>query len=321
MARDYLDKAQRTGNPALGLLGHLSLGSTLLAHGRPGQALPSFRHARHVIEGFDPSRHARTAYTQGQHPKVVCLAYTGLALGCQGYADQALRIAAEAVEEATDTSHFNTLAFALCHSGLLYLLLRDVSTLRATAGRLNAIAEEHAAAAWAAVGRVMIGCARLASEAGKESLAQLHSDIEAVRGFGWHLFLPCFEIIEASACRRLGDSRRGLRLLAEAHVGMEATEQWLVEAEYHRVRAGLLSSIAAASGDIEAALARAIDIAQHQNVRTFELRAATDLARLWRDRSRRSEAYDLLAPTYGWFTEGFGTADLKDAKALLDELR
>jgi predicted ATPase len=217
-------------------------------------------------------------------------------------------------------SHFNTLANALYHAGLLCLLLRDFTALGAMANRLYEVAEEHAAAAWAANGRMMLGCIRLASEAGEESLAQLHLDIEAVRAFGWRVFLPCFETIEASGYGRLGDSQRGLSLLAETLVGMEQTDQRLVEAEYHRVRAGLLCIIGATWGDAEAAFARAIHIAQQQNARTFELRAATELARLWLDQGRRAEARDLLAPVYGWFTEGFETADLKDAKALLDEL-
>jgi predicted ATPase len=101
---------------------------------------------------------------------------------------------------------------------------------------------------------------------------------------------------------------------------MRETNQRLVEAECHRVRADLLNASGADSSDVEASLVRAIKIAHAQSAKMFKLRAATSLARRWRTQSRRAQARDLLAPVYGWFTEGFDTADLKDAKALLDEL-
>jgi predicted ATPase len=133
-------------------------------------------------------------------------------------------------------------------------------------------------------------------------------------------YLPCFEVIEADACAVLGDYRKGLRLLEEVQTVMRETNQRLVEAECHRVRADLLNASGADSSDVEASLVRAIKIAHAQSAKMFKLRAATSLARRWRTQSRRAQAHDLLAPVYGWFTEGFDTADLKDAKALLDEL-
>jgi predicted ATPase len=123
----------------------------------------------------------------------------------------------------------------------------------------------------------------------------------------------------AGACGRLGKTTEGLSCLTEAEQLIETTNDAFHEAELHRVRGDLLN----ANGDVagaERSYQHAIVVAKRQSAKTFELRASTSVARLWRDQGRREEARELLAPVYGWFTEGFDTLDLKEAKALLDEL-
>jgi predicted ATPase len=123
----------------------------------------------------------------------------------------------------------------------------------------------------------------------------------------------------ADAYGKAHQPKQGLTRLSEAERLIEVTEERWAEAEMHRVRGELLS----ATDDFDAAEAsfrRAATVAQHQRAKLFELRASTSLARLWRDQGKRTEARGLLAPIYGWFTEGFDTPDLKEAKALLDEL-
>jgi predicted ATPase len=123
----------------------------------------------------------------------------------------------------------------------------------------------------------------------------------------------------AGACGRLGKTTEGLSYLTEAEQLIETTNDAFHEAELHRVRGDLLN----ANGDVagaERSYQHAIVVAKRQSAKTFELRASTSVARLWRDQGKREEARELLAPVYGWFTEGFDTLDLKEAKALLDEL-
>ena len=114
--------------------------------------------------------------------------------------------------------------------------------------------------------------------------------------------------------------KEGLAAIAEAAELMERTHEHTWKAELTRIEGELRNQQQASAGNIEAYFQRAVSIAHDQNARAFELRAATSLARLWHQQGRRAEAHDLVAPVYGWFTEGFDTADLKDAKTLLDEL-
>ena len=321
MAEQFIHEGERTGNQRLALLGHQCLGCTLVAEGWADRSLPHLRHALAELAGYDPARHTRLAHTYGQNPRVACLAYLSLALGHLGLADQATHIAQQAIEEAKATCHFNTLALALLHSGVLYLLRRDTEALRTAASSLSEISQEHAAVSWDAVARLMLSSVLLATEVSETSVGQIHKDIAAARALGWQIFSPCFDVIEAGAWGVLGDYREGLRLLEEVQAMMRDTDQRLVEAECHRVRADLLSASGTASSEVEASLVRAIEIAREQSAKMFELRAATSLARLWAEQGERQKAHDLLAPVYGWFTEGFDTADLKDAKALLDELQ
>jgi predicted ATPase len=125
--------------------------------------------------------------------------------------------------------------------------------------------------------------------------------------------------LRAEACNRLGRTTEGLSYLTEAEQIIETTNDAFAEAELHRVRADLLN----ANGDVagaELSYQQAIAIAKRQSAKMFELRASTSLARLWRDQGKRVEAYNLLSPIYGWFTEGFETPALGEAKALLDTL-
>ena len=140
-----------------------------------------------------------------------------------------------------------------------------------------------------------------------------------VRANGTVTGTPAIHIVLAAACARTGRPIEGLNYLAEAAQIIETSEERYSEAEVHRLRGELLT----ATGDRTAAeqsYHQALAVADRQCAKLFELRAATSLARLWRDQGKRPEARDLLAPVYGWFTEGFDTLDLKEAKALLDEL-
>jgi predicted ATPase len=150
-------------------------------------------------------------------------------------------------------------------------------------------------------------------------MALLRSGTAAYRAAGQEAWMPFFVALQAAACEMAGQIEEGLTLLEEAFQIVERTgERWLA-AELNRHKGQLLLR----QGHTEAAeelYRKALSIAQEQEAKLWELRAAASLARLRRDQGRRAEARDLLAPVYGWFTEGFDTADLKDAKALLDEL-
>jgi predicted ATPase len=155
---------------------------------------------------------------------------------------------------------------------------------------------------------------------GKEGLAQVRQGIAAYRATGAALGVPYYCALLADVAAHLGHPDDGLQVLAEAHTLVEQQEERWWEAEIARLRGVLLLRQMVPSPDeAEAWLRRALDIARRRQAKSLELRAAMSLSRLWQQQDKRAEAYELLAPIYGWFTEGFDTADLQEAKALPDE--
>jgi predicted ATPase len=156
---------------------------------------------------------------------------------------------------------------------------------------------------------------------GEAGVAQVRQGIAACRVAGAALFVPYFCTLLADVCDHLGHPDDGLQLLAEAHTLVEQHEERWWEAEIHRLRGVLLLRQPGTSpAGAETWLQRALDVARRQQAKSLELRAAISLARLWQQQGKRTEAHALLAPVYGWFTEGFDTADLQEAKALLEAL-
>jgi predicted ATPase len=156
---------------------------------------------------------------------------------------------------------------------------------------------------------------------GEVGMTQIHQGVAAVRATGQALAVPyfCTVLVEVSA--RLGHIEAGLQVLAEAHILVEQHEERWWEAEICRLRGVLLlRQPGTPQAEAEAWLQRALDVARRQEAKSLELRAAMSLSRLWQQQGKRQEAHDLLAPIYAWFTEGFDTADLQEAQALLAEL-
>jgi predicted ATPase len=155
----------------------------------------------------------------------------------------------------------------------------------------------------------------------EERVAQVRQGIAAYRATGAAVFVPFFYTLLADVCDRLGRTADGLQALAEASTLIQQHEERWWEAEVCRLRGVLLLRQAVPQPEeAEACFQRALDVARHQEAKSLELRAAMSLVRLWQQQGKRTEAYELLAPIYGWFTEGFDTADLQEALALLDAL-
>jgi predicted ATPase len=153
---------------------------------------------------------------------------------------------------------------------------------------------------------------------GEEGMAQVRQGIASWRATGAVLFVSCFCTLLAAVCDHLGHTEDGLQALAEAHTLMEQHEERWWEAEIYRFRGVLLlKQPGTPQAEAETWLQRALDVARRQEAKSLALRAAMSLARLWQQQGKRAEAYELLAPIYGWFTEGFDTVDLQEAKALL----
>jgi predicted ATPase len=214
-----------------------------------------------------------------------------------------------------------SLAFARVHAAWVSQLRRDVPAVHEHAEAAVALATAQGFPFWAAWGTSHRGWALALQGQGEAGLAQLRQGIAAVRATGAALNVPYDCTLLADVADRLGHTEDGLQALAEAHTLVEQHEERYWEAEVARLRGVLLlRQPGTPPAEAEAWLQRALDVARRQEAKSLELRAAMSLSRLWQQQRKRDEARGLLAPVYGWFTEGFDTADLQEAKALLEAL-
>jgi predicted ATPase len=202
---------------------------------------------------------------------------------------------------------------------LVNQLRRDAPAVHAQAEATVTLSTEQGFTLWAAWGTSLRGWALALRGQGEEGRAQVRQGIAAVRATGTALLIPYFCTVLADVCDHLGHTEDGLRVLAEAHTLAEQHEDRWWEAEICRLRGVLLlRQPGTPQAEAETWLQRALDISRRQEAKSLELRAAMSLSRLWQQQGKRQEAHDLLSDVYAWFTEGFDTPDLQDAKALLE---
>jgi len=217
--------------------------------------------------------------------------------------------------------HAHTLAHAFWFAGMAAVFARDVAAARAYGNNCVALASEHGFAFWAAYGQILQGWADAQQGETTTGIARIRDGLAAAEATGARSGTPYHLALLAEALALAGKIEEGLAALDEAlaKVAVSGAKGW--DAEIHRLRGELTGRLPDPDpAKVEDSFRTAVAIAREQGTRGYELRAGTSLARLWAEQGRRGEARDLLAPVYAWFTEGFDTADLKEAKALLDEL-
>jgi predicted ATPase len=257
----------------------------------------------------------------GHDPGAGFRLWTAMTLWLLGYPAQALARLHEALASAHELSHPWTLSWAWCWAAYVYQFRRDVPAAHEQAKAAVALATEQGFPLLAAYGTSLRGWALAMQGQGEEGMAQVRQGIAAVRATGAALFVPYFCALLADVADHLGYTEDTLQVLAEAHILVEQHEERFWEAEIYRLRGVLLlRQPGTPQAKAETWLQRALDVARRQEAKSLELRAAMSLSRLWQRQGQRGEARELLAPIYGWFTEGFDTADLQEAQALLEEL-
>jgi predicted ATPase len=247
------------------------------------------------------------------------LCQRSLALWHLGYPESALADADYAVRDARELGHAATLMYALRWASGNSVRSRNYAAANALLDELIALAEEKGAPFWRASAMTVLG--RVLTETGKALAGRqmIASGIVALQSTGGTVGLPLYLCNLAYANSELGNYEEAWRCIGEALAVIETTKQTLHKAEVHYV-AGEIALKSSEDTKAVAHLEQAIAVARAQQAKSIELRATMSMARLWRDQGKRQQAQDLLAPVYGWFTEGFDTLDLKEAKALLDEL-
>jgi class 3 adenylate cyclase/predicted ATPase len=318
LAAQFLALAEKQRAIVPLMIGHRLMGLSLLFTGDIAEGRVHFDQA---IALYDPAEHRPLATRFGVDSEVSILSYRPFALWSLGYPEAALRDSDDALKNAREMGQAATLMYALNHPAIPYTLCGNYAAAAAHAQEVIALAEEKGSPFWKAHGMMNHGSVLALTGRASDATEMLISGITAWRTTGATNFLPLFLPLLAHAHGELGQFEEAWRCIGEAMTAVETTREKWCEAEIHRTAGEIaLMSPAPEAAKAQAHFERAIAIAREQNAKSWELRAATSMARLWREQGKRQQARDLLAPIYGWFTEGFDTLDLKEAKALLDEL-
>jgi predicted ATPase len=320
LAERLLALAQNARNPAQLVQAHMALAITSLSLGDPAATR---EHVRQGIAVYDPRFHSSHMNLYGQDPGVGCLAFGALALWLLGYPDQAVERSGAAVARGTELGHPTTHALALYFATMVRQYCRDAPAVQESAEATTAIATEHRLSLWLANGLVMRGWALAEQGEPARGIVMLRQGLTDWAATGAETHRTYFLGLLAEALGRGEQIEEGLSVLAEALTMTHGTGTVFHEAELHRLRGEFLlrqGAVGAAGREAEACFRRALTIARRQQAKSLELRAAMSLTRLYQKLDRRAEARPLLAECYNWFTEGFDTSDLREAKALLEQV-
>ena len=299
------------------MVAHRTLAIALIGLGEPAEALDHLEKGNQL---YDAGRHRPLELVYGMDFLEVNLAYIALAHWMLGFPDKAISANDETIRYARSLSHANSLCHALCFgAGCLHTFNRKFGEARAVGEELLRLSAEHAMPQWSLFGRMFVSLGLLGDGQDDEGMTMLQECLERCKAVPM-LANSTLAFANLAACQaRRGAYQEALDSLSEADKIIDAGgERWAIS-EILRIR-GEIAQAQNGDADAEANFQQAIEVARSQGAKPLELRAATSLAALWQHQARKREAHDLLDPLYGWFTEGFDTADLKEAKTLLDEL-
>jgi class 3 adenylate cyclase/predicted ATPase len=317
-ANEFLSLAQSQPDSWVLATGHWLVGRVLITIGDYAAATS---HLEHAVVSYRAAEHRPFDPRLGADIGVTAVAAWALALWHRGYPDQARGAADEALRRARQLRHLHTLAYALLIIGLVAISARETAETEGLANELVALSDEHRFAFFSGFGQIFQGWGLAQRGQGQAAVQRIREGFAAAEATGWRSHEPGFHGLLAEALALTGAIEEGLTVLAGALAAAEASGARGADAELHRLRSDLLRRLPSPEWtEVEGCFRSALAVAREQGTRGFELRAAVSLARLLSDRGRRDEARDVLAPVYGWFTEGFDTEDLKEAKALLEEL-
>ena len=327
MGEQLLRLAQSEQDRVLLLQAHLALGFPLLWL---GNLVSAHAHLAEAVKLYDPLQDQSSAFFYGQHSAVVGLSYEAWALWQLGYPQQALERSQDSLLVMEKLSHPFSLAMALCHSARFHQLCREERAAQERAERVISLAREQGFPFWVAQGTIVRGWALAEQGQVEEGIEQIQQGLSARQVTGGEAARPWVLAMLAEAYGKAGQIEEGLTTLAEALAAVDKTGERFYEAELYRLKGELtLQKLSVASSrpltpnphaEVEACFLKAIEVAQKQQAKSLELRAVMSLARLWQQQGRKAKAHKLLSDVYNWFTEGFDTKDLQEAKALLESL-
>jgi class 3 adenylate cyclase/predicted ATPase len=326
LGEHLLGLAQREQDLALLVEAYWGLGSTLFHLGELGAAQA---HLKQCLALYDAQRHRSLVFLYGIEPGVFGLSYAAWALWHLGYPDQALQKSEAARTLAQELSYPLSLAAARVFAALSHQLRRDRALTHEWAEAGITLAREHGFPQWLGRGAILQGWARAEQGQNEEGITQIRQGLATHQAVGAGIFHSYFLALLAEAYGKAGQAEAGLAALTEALTGVDKAGERFYESELYRLKGELLlqsrqvkdkSEVTNSQTEAEACFHKAIEIARKQQAKSLELRAVMSLSRLWQQQGKKDKAQQLLAELYGWFTEGFDTKDLQEAKALLEEL-
>jgi class 3 adenylate cyclase/predicted ATPase len=318
LAAQFMTLAERQRATVPLMIGHRLKGMSLLS---TGEIAEGRAHLDSALALYAPAEHRPLAMRFGQDVRVAIYVYRSMALWMLGRPEAALKDVGHAVADAREIGQAATLMYALNVALLSLDLCRDYGTESALADELISLASEKGALFWKACGLLHRGGVLAGTGNASEAVQTITSGLAAFRSTGATVNVPITLLNLAKAYAQLGKFDEALGCISEATAAVERTKERWFEAEVYRMAGEIaLQSPVRDAAKAEAFFVRALAVARAQQAKSWELRAAMSIARLFRDQGKRDQARDLLAPVYNWFTEGFDTLDLKEAKALLGEL-
>jgi class 3 adenylate cyclase/predicted ATPase len=318
LAAQFLALAERQGATVPLLLGHGMVGSSLLHTGSPAQGR---RHLDHAIALYDPAVHRPLALLFACDLRVINLVYRSLASWFLGYPEAALADTNHALKEARDTGQAGTTFIALNYAILVHFLRGNYATTETLADELFTLADKQDAVAWKQSGLLYRGWVFAVTGKVSEAIQLITPGLAAFRSTGSTYMTSGGLSLLAKSHADLGQIEKASPFIDEAKSVIKGNGETWFEANVHLIAGDIALKLPQPyAGEAETHFERALAVARQQQAKSWELRAATSMARLWRAQGKQQQARELLAPIYGWFTEGFDTHDLIEAKALLDKL-
>jgi predicted ATPase len=281
------------------------------------------KYLEQTLSLYDPQLHGAHASTYGQEPGVASLSHGSWIFWHLGYPDQALKKGQKAVALGKDVSHPFSLGFSLCYVAVAHQLCQEEQRVEELVEAAITLSTEQGFVLWLAIATVLRGWVLAKRGQAEEGIAQMRQGLADYKATSANLSRPYLLALLAETYGEVGQPEEGLAILAEAQAVVDKGELRHYEAELYRLKGELLLMLEESEAGVETYFRRAIDVSRRQSAKSLELRAVMSLCRLWHSRQpqgKKDEARQMLGEIYNWFTEGFDTGDLKEARALLEEL-
>jgi predicted ATPase len=318
LAEELLGLDRKSGELPLHVIPHYAAGFTYFCL---GELSPAHTHLEEGIAHYNKTQRNHPVFWSGQDPGIACNVYAALTLWLLGYPDQALARAHDGLALAIELAHPFSHAFALAFVSIVEQVRRRRPEAYDHAEAAVILSTEQSFPTWLAAATILSGWALTGLEQQQEGVIRLRQGLTDWHAIGTELLLPYFMTLLAEGYGALKQFDKALDALKEGWEAMDRTGEHWWKPEMLRLKGDLL--LLQSTSDVvqaEDCFREALDVARNQQAKSLELRTATSLARLWQSRDKGQEAYNLLAPVHEWFIEGFDTADLQEAKALLGEL-